>query len=83
MPGGKDLGFGYANDVGEAAEAGQREYVASDPAWGRSRRRLRDAPCNLVFRYDWNTQNIPVQAEANENVGEIDAAGLKRARIFL
>src|SRR5271166_2098203 len=49
---------------------------ASDPAGVYSPANYVDASCNLVSRYDWNTRKIRVQAEATENVGEIDAACL-------
>jgi hypothetical protein len=55
-------------------EAGQPEYVASDPAGVYSSANRVDASCNLVSGYDWNTRKIRVQAEATENIGEIDAA---------
>ena len=72
----KDLGLGNTNHVGVAAEAGQPEHFASDPAGVNSAANCVDAPSDLISWHDRNTWKVRIQTEPTENVGKIDAARL-------
>ena len=72
----EDLTQRDADCVRIAAEARQREHIASDPARIDARADGIDTATDLVARHDRDRRQIWIETEAAENIGEIYSARL-------
>jgi hypothetical protein len=70
------LSQGNANYVGIAAEARQREDVASRPTRIDAGAECVDAAADLVARHDRNRRQVGIEPKPTQNVGEVDPARL-------